>query len=321
MIKQAIIYLLLSTSFLSANAFSANAKCLLVTSYHDGYQWQDDNIKAIFEHLQSHCEIKYFQMDSKRNKSESNLTQKAAQAYRIVESWKPNVVIATDDNASKYFVVPYMRNHKIPVVFNGVNWTIDQYGYPFQNTSGMIEMQPIRDLLMVLSETTNQKEGVIIADNTLSERKTIGVFITIAQSLGMQLKPIFVEQFDEFKQEFLSAQDAPFVIVSNNAGIKGWNKASAISFVNKNTRTLTASTNDFMVDYVGLVMSHVASEQGEFAAKEAIKILRLGESWKPIIVWNHKTKNQVNATLLNHFIEKLPSHVKYTHQIHYESKD
>ena len=95
----------------SSLAYSSAPKCLLVTSYHEGYSWQDGIVDAIFEILQSECEIKYFQMDTKRNKKESHAKEQAALAYKIVEQWKPDVVIATDDNASKYFVVPYMKNH------------------------------------------------------------------------------------------------------------------------------------------------------------------------------------------------------------------
>lgn len=286
-------------------------KCLLVTSYHEGYSWQDGIVDAIFEILQSECEIKYFQMDTKRNKKESHAKEQAALAYKIVEQWKPDVVIATDDNASKYFVVPYMKNHEIPVVFNGVNWTIDRYGYPFKNTSGMIEMQPIRDLLFVASEITKQKEGIIVAANTLSERKSAGIFTTIAQSVGIRLNTVFVENFENFKQSFKLAQNYPFVIFINYAGIEGWKKNHAKDFIHKNTRTLTVSTNDFMVDYVGLVISHVASEQGEFAAKEAIKILRSKSTWRPTIVWNHKSKNLINEHLLGVYQSRLPGQFKF----------
>jgi hypothetical protein len=70
-------------------------------------------------------------MDTKRNKKEEEKRRAALKAKELIESWKPGVVITADDNAAKYLLQPYFRDHKIPFVFCGVNWNVDEYGFPY----------------------------------------------------------------------------------------------------------------------------------------------------------------------------------------------
>ena len=50
-------------------------------------------------------------------------------------------MIASDDNAQKYLVVPYLKGTQVPVIFNGVNWDASAYGFPTSNVTGMIEVE------------------------------------------------------------------------------------------------------------------------------------------------------------------------------------
>jgi hypothetical protein len=101
-------------------AFHANAsgqnekKCLIVASYHDGFLGQHLKVKGARSVLEDQCDIRQFNMDTKRNPSPAFCRQKALEAKALIESWKPDIVIAIDDNASKYLVMPYFKDAKIP---------------------------------------------------------------------------------------------------------------------------------------------------------------------------------------------------------------
>jgi hypothetical protein len=86
-------------------------------------------------------------MDTKRHSDESFKIEAAKQAKAEIESVKPDVVIAADDNASKYLVAEYYKDAVIPFVFCGVNWDAAVYGYPYNNATGMVEVTPVPQLV------------------------------------------------------------------------------------------------------------------------------------------------------------------------------
>lgn len=97
------------------------ARCLYVSSYHAGYEWNDGIERGMKPHLAGKCELRTFYMDGKRQLGAAFAKSKAREAKELIDSWKPNIVIAADDNASKYLVMPYLKNVATPVVFCGIN--------------------------------------------------------------------------------------------------------------------------------------------------------------------------------------------------------
>jgi hypothetical protein len=59
----------------------------------------------------------------------------------------------------------------------------------------------------------------------------------------------------------------------NNAGIKGWDDERAKAFLAANTRIPTGSPLDFMAEFVVYTIGKVPEEQGEWAARTALRIL------------------------------------------------
>jgi len=144
-------------------------KCLFVASYHQGYAWQDGLERGLRSVLEGKCEIRQFNMDTKRNPSPDFCRHKALEAKALIESWKPDIVIASDDNASKYLVAPYFKDAKLPFVFCGINWTAKEYGYPYSNATGMIEVFPIKQLIKQIKRIIpNAKTAVFVRGDRLS---------------------------------------------------------------------------------------------------------------------------------------------------------
>ncbi len=137
-------------------------KIFIVMSYHADYQWQQQLKKGIDSVLGDICEVRYFDLDTRRNLAEGH--KKAKEAYAIFKKWQPDGVISADDNAQSMFVVPYLKDKvSTPVIFCGVNADPKKYGYPATNVSGILERHHLRESLMLVKQMVPaiQKIGVI----------------------------------------------------------------------------------------------------------------------------------------------------------------
>lgn len=95
----------LSVSMPSLAASLAGKKVLFIDSYHEGYGWSDGITTGIKTGLQdSGVELKVIRMDTKRNTGDAFKKEAALKAKAEIEAFKPDVVIASDDNASKFLI-------------------------------------------------------------------------------------------------------------------------------------------------------------------------------------------------------------------------
>ena len=80
-----VFLLLISACFYSKVAMAS--KCMLVMSYHQGYEWNDGVQKGVESVLKDKCELKIFYMDTKRNKSEAHAERMALAAKKLIEEY------------------------------------------------------------------------------------------------------------------------------------------------------------------------------------------------------------------------------------------
>jgi len=140
------IWLLLVLSFgLGAAPVAAEgagrspAKILAVMSYEADNSWTVTEREGIEQAL-TDCEIKYFYLNTKQDLKAGPI--RAQEAFRLLERFRPEAVIAADDNAQELFVVPYLKGKSsLPVVFCGVNDDADKYGYPDKTITGVVEVK------------------------------------------------------------------------------------------------------------------------------------------------------------------------------------
>ena len=283
-------------------------RCLLVYSYHIGYAWNDGIDRGATQVLEGQCEIRRFYMDSKRNPEPKYIEKKAKDAYALIEQWNPDVVIAADDNASKFLVVPYLKDHKTPVVFCGVNWTTEAYGYPFSNVTGMIEKAPLEPLFILAEQALSAEPSMqndtlrhlhFIDADRLSSHKEYDRIREHFENDRMQFHPYFVETFKQWKSAFLEAQQGDLVMVLNSAGISGWEQAEAERFVAKYGTTLSIGMYDWMREFNMVTMAKEPEEQGEGAAEVAQMILAGSSPAEIPIASNRRWNSFVNRRLLS----------------------
>lgn len=284
---------------LAASSTAQAARCLYVSSYHAGYEWNDGIEHGMEPLLAGKCELRKFYMDGKRHLETAYAEQKGQEAKALIEEWKPDVVIAADDLASKHLVARYFRGAAVPFVFCGINWTAEPYGYPYNNATGMIEVGPIDALVReVRSVVSEVRRGIFLSADELTQLKEFEMSRKAYGELGVDMTHVKVLTMADWETAYIHAQtEADFVMLGNNAGIKDWDKARAVRHVLANTRRFTTTYLDWMAPYAMLTMAKIADEQGEWAAKVAVMILGGTPPSEIPIVANRRWNAFVNQEL------------------------
>lgn len=295
----------------SALAFSASSfaqsnnkpSCLYVASYHVGYAWSDGIERGLRERLQEQCNITEFYMDTKRRKDSDDIVAAGHAAYKLIQNLKPDVVITSDDNAAKYLIVPHLVDKDIPVVFSGINWTVDEYGFPASNVTGIVEIAPIKPMLMEGVSTANIPANhpvriAYLGASTLSEIKNYNRVKATAEKLEMSVDRILAENFDEWKAGFTLAQTYDLVVMGSSSGIAKFSEVQAAAFAKANTKTLSLTNHEWMMPYSAIGYTKVAEEQGEWAAASTIAILNGVRAIDIPLVTNRRWDTWTNEALL-----------------------
>ena len=292
-----LMVILILSLVTAQSAFAA--KCLFISSYHRGYAWSDGVERGVRSVLDGQCELKQLDMDTKRHKDVETIKQKALEAKALIESWQPDVVITADDNAAKYIIKPFYKDQTTPFVFCGVNWTVKEYGFPYRNVTGMIEVAPIVPLFdkaeVFLPE---HKRAFYIGANTLTESKNLKRFQEAAARRGVALESRLVGTTDAWLAAYHEAQNYDFVILGSNSGINDWDKAKIIEGVRQASQRLSLTNHGWMMPYTMLGLTKVPEEHGEWAAKTALHILDGIKPSRIPIIPNRKWDIWVNPPLL-----------------------
>ena len=249
-------------------------KILFIDSYHEGYDWSDGIVRGAQSILlkADDIELKITRMDSKRKKTTEDLQASVQRVRALIDSWNPDIIIAADDNASKYIIAPYFRNGEIPVVFCGINFDASEYGFPTENITGMIEVDHLPQLIQELQKNAAGKRIGFLAGDNFSERKYADVS---EQQMGFRYtRKKFASSFDEWKEMFLQLQsEVDAIIILSTAGITDFDMHEATDFVYKNNTIPTGTTMKMLSPLALVSYAKVPEEFGEWAATRALQIL------------------------------------------------
>jgi ABC-type uncharacterized transport system substrate-binding protein len=234
-------------------------------------------------------------MDTKRNGDEKFLKDQILKVKGYIEQTKPDVVIVSDDNAAKAMVA-HFKNTPLPWVFCGVNWDASVYGLPFKNATGMNEVALTVQLVDALkSYAKGSRIGYLTVD-TETER-------TEARYFKNQLKLAFAQEkmvktFADWKETFRKMQgEVDLILLGNVAGINDWNEAAAAAFVAETVKVPVGAMYDFMMPYAMLGMTKIAEEQGIWAGKTALAILKGTPPSSIPVAANKEAKLYLNVKL------------------------
>jgi hypothetical protein len=302
--------LLVSGNTLAAPPY-AGKKVLFIDSYHEGYAWSDgitEGVKSVLvpkimkevaaeeTKATTGIELKILRMDTKRNDAEEFKQMAAIKAKAEIESFKPDVVIACDDNASKYLVAPFYKDADLPFVFCGVNWDVSAYGYPYKNVTGMIEVDLAEQILKHLKTyAKGERIGFIGTDNE-TDRK---IMENYNKTLGIDFaQTYFASDFSTWKQGFSRAQtEVDMLITGGHIGISGWDDEEAKAFVETHIKIPVGTPNDWEMPYAVIGITRVPQEQGIWSAQTALKILDGASPAQIPIVTNEQGHLMLNLRL------------------------
>ena len=280
-------------------------KVLYINSYHRGYEWSDGLYNTIIKELnitinkkdsldfsESSVDFKSFHMDTKRNFSDSSIQQKVQEVRALIDSWKPDVVIASDDNVSKYVIVPHYKDSDIPFIFCGINWTVDEYGFPFTNVTGIISVHLVDQMLMKMKKIAKGSRIGFLKGDNISSRKDVEAY---EKYFRIKLDSRLVKNFSEWKREYLKLQEeSDMIILGNEASIENWDADKALDFINKHTKVPSATSDVWMRYYTLFTIPNSPTEQGEWSVQAAMDIIN-GKSISEIPI----TRNRQSSQFIN----------------------
>lgn len=283
-------------------------KVLFVNSYHRGYDWSDGITQGILDtfgaRLKSSGEVdnsaskvllKIVFMDTKRNKSDEFKKEAALKAKAEIASWKPEVVITSDDTAAKYLVVPYLNNSNQAVVFCGVNHDASQYGFSSSNVTGMVEVNLFSQLIGQLKNYVKGDRIASLGADTLTRKKSAVLY---KSKYNLDIINRYAATFGDWKREFKNLQDeVDMMIIPSPAGIEGWNEKDAVKFVLENTKIPSGTTIQTSMPFAMIGYTKVAQEHGEWSAETALEILAGKKPSDIPVAYNQKAKIYLNMPL------------------------
>ncbi|MBU2864256.1 hypothetical protein KO489_10405 [Reinekea forsetii] len=161
-----IVSLMLSLPVFASDVF-------IVQSYNIEYEWDAEYVESVQRVLGAEHNYTIRELDSKRKQPEQ-WKETARQVVEEIKQVQPDIVIVGDDNAMSSVAVA-LNGSTIPVVFLGVNGTLQDYGVQGSaNITGVLERpffeQSVRHLRKV---TDNNSRFLVLMDDSITMRNAV----------------------------------------------------------------------------------------------------------------------------------------------------
>lgn len=143
-------------------------RILHVMSFDSPWRWTDGQFSGFKAGLGADVQVEYkvFQMNVKRNSTPQAKAGKGAEARALIESWKPDLVYGSDDDAQDQ-VARYYANSKIPFVFSGVNKNPASHGLQgARNVTGVLEEEHFVESVKLLKSIVPSVRRLAIIGDT-----------------------------------------------------------------------------------------------------------------------------------------------------------
>ena len=317
---------------LSAGCAMAGEKVLLIFSYHPEFAWvveETRGVEAVFQGKKV-IETEKFYMDTKRKTGEAWKKKVAEEAVRKIEEFKPDLVIVFDDNACELVAERYVGT-SLPIVFAGMNGDPEDYGFPAENITGVIERHHYWESLEFLKRLVPDVERVaLITDDNPTSHAFVARMRKAVLPIGM-VELYTTNDFDVWKakvKELQSRVDAIGLFTYHTIKEKGeqvsLTPGDVLGWTLQHSQLPEFAFFDFSVRggaLCGVTLS--GYEQGRAAAEIALMILagaspanipiRNPQKGTPIV--NEKRAEELNISipagdLLNEQYKPVPKRAK-----------
>lgn len=289
----------------------AKPRVLVLHSYDLDYSWVRDVNVGLNRVLRGKpYNVRWHYMDTKRNPSNDFRERAGLLARRIIEDWKPDMIIAVDDDAQKYAAMYYTMSEaemkkaerKMYIVFVGINGEPKPYGYDTAaNATGILERKQwtaVKNLIDQSVRPNVQGRPVRIAyvgDSSGSVKEDTKFLESFDWAPFKLYRSRLVSTYDEWKEEVTKANAEADVLITTNyrriqesaADAKRMvEPADIVRWTEDNTPKIPViGTNGFYVEDGGMIaLATSPYEQGDVGARMAVDILEKGTAPKSIPV-------------------------------------
>jgi len=307
-----IASLLLLVSLLGIGGMGAGAasaaefKVLVVMSYEEQNPWVKEIREGIDSALGGASQTTYFYMNTKVDRAGG--PKRAEEAYALFQSLRPDGVIAADDDAQAWFVVPFLKDKvAVPVMFNGVNGEAGKYGFPSINVSGMLERAHVRESLAFIKQliptiqtacfvTNNVPAGIALRAQVEEEKEGYPVKVHgfhLIRSVG---------ELDAMKKSLRATCDTLFIDslegILDGSG-KPLDNKEVLAILSKGYEGPILGGNRYQVEQgAWAAVVKTGQEQGEASAEMLLLAMRGTSVAKIPVAKNAKGQRVINVTAL-----------------------
>lgn len=316
-----IIYVVCLCALLIA-ASSGKPRILVLHSYNTDFSWTVDinkGIEAVFE--KKPYSIMYHYMDTKRHPDTGFKEKAGAAARKYIESWKPQVVIAVDDNAQEYVARHFKDVRNINIIFTGLNATPEDYGYDkAKNVTGVLERIPFhsfKDAFLQITSGKQNKRVYHISDSSESSIYIHDELMSFSWKPLTLVKSVQCDTFEEWKAAVKDAsKKSDYLLITHYHTIARSAAdhtivppSEVINWTMLNADIPSIGCWGFFVeDGGGMAIGVSPREQGELAANMALEIVenRRKPSQIPVVT-NHLHEIYIRQSILKKYHFRLPS--------------
>lgn len=291
----------------------AKPRILVLHSYDLDYSWVRDVNVGINRVLRGKpYNIRWHYMDTKRNPGNDFRERAGLLARRIIGDWKPDLIIAVDDDAQKYAVMYYavtpieakkLTKKPVQIVFVGLNGEPKPYGYDIaMNATGILERKQwtavknlIGDAVRPRVPAGREVRIAYVGDTSGSVKEDTKFIDSFDWSPYKLVRSRLVSNYDDWKAEVARANNEADVLLTTNyrriqetaADTRRMvEPADLVKWTEDNTPKIPViGTNGFYVEDGGMIAIATSPfEQGEVGAHMAVDILDRGRDPKTIPV-------------------------------------
>ena len=291
-----------ATSTVTA-ASAARPLCVYVSSGRSGEEWTNGVESGLRAGLGDECELRVLHMGALANETRAR-SGDAAWAGRllgaVIDRLEPAAVVASGDEAVRQLVLPHLLERELPVVFAGVDWSIEEYGSPPRHVSGVIEVDQIRPMLRAaLLQLGEARRALYIGADTPAGRRYDRELRRIGRSLGITVDRILVDRFETWKTAMESSRHYDLAVLGDPDGIVDWNPGRAHLIARAYTKRLSLTNSRALVRHATIGVTKVPEEHGDWAARTVLAVLGGIPTTRIPLVTSRQWTTWVNLDLMS----------------------
>ncbi|MDJ0508902.1 MAG: hypothetical protein QNJ64_06580 [Crocosphaera sp.] len=263
---------------------------LILHSYALDYSWvteQNEGMQRVLKDKSDYL-IKEHYLDTKNKPYPEYMKRAGKEARELIKRWKPNIIIACDDNAQILVGKYLVNNPKVKIIFTGVQGDYENYGYNHaNNVTGITEKVPpqaIKETLEIINQSLgkNYQKVAFLTHNTTHS----SFVVEHMKSFDWQpFELVSAGQYTTFKDWQKAVEEAEnradILLIGGYKSLKKSPEDNSIvpyqeilDWTDANSSLLKIGARGFYVEDGGMLAIGISPyEQGEVAAQAAVDLI------------------------------------------------